>query len=39
MSKVILITWRNMMAKVLPQLRANMQVKHRDNGYEELVFR
>lgn len=38
MSKVILITWRNMMAKVLPQLRANMQAKHKDNGYEELFF-
>lgn len=38
MSKVILITWRNMLPKVLPELSANLKLKHKDNGYEELFF-
>jgi hypothetical protein len=38
MSKVLLITWRNMIPKVLPELSANLKLKHAASGYEELFF-
>lgn len=38
MAKVILITWRNMLPRVLMDFSTKMAEKHKDKGYEELYF-